>query len=239
MRRPLPRASFVHYYVVLALGMFVVQGIGHVISVGVDPNKSILLSVVLVLIQNFLNGFQRTLTSMTGVVPRDGHRLGGLDGQVRCGRAMCRAVAYPRGDRRARLERRGADVPKPGVGAHDDGGVRHRAGPAQDAERTARLQTRLFAALQVGAEVDAALCERVQSVRRLKSTRQLLSIVTPEEAGEMALRRLICGAARQQILRAEAESRTRPRSIWSCAGAAEDDEKRETVVAGTYGRTAP
>ena len=64
----MPRAAFGHYYAVLVLGMLVVQGIGHVISVGVDPNKSILLSVVLVLIQNFTNGFQPTLTSMTGTV---------------------------------------------------------------------------------------------------------------------------------------------------------------------------
>ena len=46
---------------VLVLDMFVVQGIGHVISVGVDPNKS------MVLIQNVINGFQHR---RRGVVQR-------------------------------------------------------------------------------------------------------------------------------------------------------------------------
>merc|ERR1712228_480190 len=64
----MPQASFYHYYLILTLGMFVVQGIGHSISVAIDPNKAVLVAVVITLIWNFLNGFQPTLTSLNGSI---------------------------------------------------------------------------------------------------------------------------------------------------------------------------
>eukprot|EP01084_Bolivina_argentea_P060635 110765_1 len=60
----MPHAKYIDYYSWLTIGMFVVQGIGHAISVAVDSNKSVLTSVVIVMIFNFLNGFQPTLISL-------------------------------------------------------------------------------------------------------------------------------------------------------------------------------
>merc|ERR1712176_1186551 len=60
----MPQASFFDYYFILTLGMFIVQGIGHAVSVAIDPNKAVLVAVVITLIWNFLNGFQPTLVSL-------------------------------------------------------------------------------------------------------------------------------------------------------------------------------
>ena len=54
------------YYELLVLGMFCVQGLGNLISIIVDPNKALLVSVVLVLIMNFFNGFAPSLNGLSG-----------------------------------------------------------------------------------------------------------------------------------------------------------------------------
>lgn len=55
------------YWELLVLGMFCVQGLGNLISIIVDPNKAILVSVVFVMIMNFFNGFEPPLNGLNGV----------------------------------------------------------------------------------------------------------------------------------------------------------------------------
>ena len=64
----MPRGSFAVYFTMISLGMFCAQGLGHLISVIVDPSKSILVSVVIVMIMNFLCGFEPTLASFNDIM---------------------------------------------------------------------------------------------------------------------------------------------------------------------------
>eukprot|EP01083_Nonionella_stella_P081589 224805_1 len=61
-----PRGKLMVYFEIFVLGMFCVQGVAQLMSVLVDPNKSTLAAVVVVLVTNFFNGFEPTLTNLSG-----------------------------------------------------------------------------------------------------------------------------------------------------------------------------
>ena len=63
-----PRGKFRFYYVMTAFGMFCSQGVGHLVSIIVDPKKSILVSVVVAIVFCFLCGFNPTLDSFNSVM---------------------------------------------------------------------------------------------------------------------------------------------------------------------------
>jgi len=63
-----PRGSFVDYFAMIALGMFCSQAVGHFISIVVDPKKSILVAVVIVMVICFLSGCDPTLESFNSVM---------------------------------------------------------------------------------------------------------------------------------------------------------------------------
>ena len=60
----MPRATVFSYYVIIVLGMYNAQSIGHLVSIAVDSGKSSLVSIVTVLTLCLLNGFNPTIITM-------------------------------------------------------------------------------------------------------------------------------------------------------------------------------